>query len=170
MKNMSKEKIECIRQIAETAGLLSQQLSNFANLLENEITQSTESSIETKLVQEVSPNNSVPTKDDHTKYETAYFGAPSGSGFEESSQLQSTSVKCLYVIQKTSETNALFYPIPEKLSRFKMNPNPLFHIVCDSVGDILNANSLEFTEEDYGTLEYENGYWKVTKKCTVFCN
>lgn len=167
---MTKEQIESIRQIAETAGLLSQQLSNFADLLENETMQTTEFSIKSKVVEDVLPTNSVISKDDCPKYEIAYYGAPSGSGFEESSQLQSSSVKCLYVIQKISETNALFYPIPEKLSRFKMNPNPLFTIVCDSVGDILSANSLEFTEEDYGMLEYENGYWKVTKKCTVYCN
>lgn len=167
---MTKEQIENIRQIAETAGLLSQQLSNFADLLENKTMQSTKSFIKTELVERVSPKKTAIPKDDSTKCELAYYGAPSGSGFEESSQLQSSSVKCLYVIQKTSETTALFYPLPEKLSRFKMNPNPLFHIVCDPVGDILNANYLEFTEEDYGTLEYENGYWKVTKKCTVFCN
>ena len=167
---MTKEQIENIRQIAKTAGLLSQQLNNFADLLENETMQTTESSIKPKVVEDVSPTFSVISQDDCPKYEIAYYGAPSGSGFEESSQLQSSSVKCLYVIQKTSETNALFYPIQEKLSRFKMNPNTLFNIVCESVGDILNANSIEFTEEDYGTLEYENGYWKVTKKCTVFCN
>lgn len=166
---MTKEQIENIRQIAETAGLLSQQLSNFADLLENETMQSKEPPIKLKVDEDVSPGISAISKDDCPKYEIAYYGAPSGCGFEESSQLQSSSVKCLYVIQKTSETNALFYPIQEKLSRFKMNPNTLFNIVCESVGDILNANSIEFTEKDYGMLEYESGYWKVTKKCTVFC-
>lgn len=167
---MTKERIDSIRKIAETAGLLSQQLRNFADLLEKEMSETDNYSKEMQSVGDVSLKNSSIEDNTRKKYETAYFGAPSGSGFEESSQLQSSSVKCLYVIQRTSETNAIFYPIPEKLSRFKMNPNPLFNIVCESVGDILNASSIEFTEEDYGTLEYDNGYWKVTKKCTVFCN
>ena len=169
---MTKEQIACIRQISETADLLSRQLSNLADLFQIEESQ-TEGKSEVRRevleVQNASSGSAIDTEE-KKHYPIMYFGAPSGSGFEEGSQLQPSSVKCLYIIQQTSEIKALYYPIPEKLSRFKMNPNPLFNVVCDSVGDISEASSIEFTEDDYGELEFENGYWKVNKKCTVFCN
>lgn len=169
---MTKEQIECIRQISETADMLSRQLSNLAELFRNENCQVDpvgEAQHDVPVLSELS-NASMNENKESNQYPLMYFGSPSGSGFEESSQLPPSSVKCLYVIQRTSETTAVYYPMPEKLTRFKMNPNPLFNTVCVSVGDISKASSIEFDKDDYGELEYENGYWKVTKKCTVFCN
>lgn len=167
---MTKEQIECIRQISETAGLLSQQLSNFADLFQIETNQTeTKSDPQEEAMHLPDSSNTSINGTEGREYPLMYYGAPSGSGFEESSQLQPSSVKCLYIIQRISETSAYYYPIPEKLSRFKMNPNPLFNVVCISVGDISEASTIEFNEDDYGELVYENDYWKVTKKCTVFC-
>lgn len=170
---MTKEQLECLRQISETADLLSRQLGNLVLLFQTDSSEPSSNGdiqMETSGIHTQQNQNDIETISENTVYSPMYFGAPSGNGFEDSSQLPSSSVKCLYVIQKKSETQACYYPIPEKLSRFKMNPNSLFNIVCVSVGDISEASSIEFTEDDYGELFYENGYWKVIKKCTVFCN
>ncbi len=170
---MTKEQLECIRQISETVGLLSRQLGTFADLFQTGASdtategyelqdaataQTLSSTAEAKIVVE-SP----------VLYSPMYFGAPSGNGFEDSSQLPSSSVKCLYVILRKSETQARYHPLPEKLSRFKMNTTSLFTPVCTAVGEISKASSFKFTEDDFGELEYESGYWKVIKKCNVFC-
>jgi len=169
---MTKEQLECLRQISETADLLSRQLGNLVLLFHANSSEpsSNGDQTETSGFYTQAYQNDVEKTIENKVYPPMYFGAPSGNGFEDSSQLPSSSVKCLYVIQKKSETQACYYPIPEKLSRFKMNPNSLFNIVCIPVGDISEASSIEFTEDDYGELFYENGYWKVIKKCTVFCN
>lgn len=171
---MNKEQIECIRQISETAGLLSRQLGNLANLFQEDTSDTSTSGYKQQETITAQPISSMAETEavveSQVLYSPIYFGAPSGNGFEDSSQLPSSSVKCLYVILKKSETQACYYPMPEKLSRFKMNPNSLFNIVCIPVGDLSEASSIDFTEDDYGELIYENGYWKVIKKCTVFCN
>ena len=170
---MTKEQLECIRQISETAGLLSRQLGNLVELFQADVSEqhlNDDEQLKTIDIQGLPTPNDVDKIAENIVYPPVYFGAPSGNGFEESSQLPFSSVKCLYVILKKSDTKACYYPIPEKLSRFKMNPNSLFNIVCNPVGDISEASSIEFTEDDYGELLYENGYWKVIKKCTVFCN
>lgn len=170
---MTREQLECLHQISETAGLLSRQLGNLVELFQTGASEpylNNDTQQETIDIQGLPTQNELDKNTENIVYPPMYFGAPSGNGFEDSSQLPLSSVKCLYVILKKSETRACYYPIPEKLSRFKMNPNSLFNIVCIPVGDISEASSIEFTEDDYGELLYENGYWKVTKKCTVFCN
>lgn len=170
---MTKEQIECMQQIAETAGLLSRQLGNFAELFKvdvNDVAKSGNKQQESNMVP--TPPNMVEVEnivESQVLYPPMYFGAPSGNGFEDSSQLPSSSVKCLYVILRKSDTQARYYPLPEKLSRFKMNAASLFTPVCTAVGEVSEASSIEFTEDDYGELEYDSGYWKVTKKCYVFC-
>lgn len=173
MTYMTKEQLECIRQISETVGLLSRQLGNFADLFQSSTSDTDAESYE---LQEVAPNSTLPDTTDEevvvegpVLYSPMYFGAPSGNGFEDSSQLPSSSVKCLYVILRKSETQAQYHPLPEKLSRFKMNTTSLFTPVCTSVGEISEASSFKFTEDDFGELEYESGYWKVIKKCNVHC-
>lgn len=169
---MTKEQIECIQQIAETAGLLSRQLGIFVELFK---VNASDTAMSANKQQEAiivpTPTYTIETEnvvEDQVLYSPMYFGAPSGNGFEDSSQLPSSSVKCLYVILRESETQARYYPLPEKLSRFKMNTASLFSPVCTAVGDISEASSIEFTEDDFGELEYNSGYWKVTKKCNVF--
>lgn len=171
MSNIMNKRLECLRQIAETAALLGQQFGNLAEIINEEISNLSEKD-SIKQDEENDYSNSAQIDSERvaekTFYPLMYFGAPSGNGFEESSQLQSSSVKCLYILQKTSETTARFYPIKEKLSRFKMNPNSLFCLVCSAIGDFTESSAMEFTEDDYGELEYNEGYWKVIKKCTVF--
>ena len=169
---MTKEQLECLRQISETADLLSRQLGNLVVLFQadsSEPSSNGDMQMETSGILTQPDQNDIEKIKENIVYPPMYFGAPSGNGFEDSSQLPSSSVKCLYVILKKSETQACYYPIPERLSRFKMNPNSLFNIVCIPVGDISEASSIEFSEDDYGELLYDNGYWKVIKKCTVFC-
>ena len=167
---MTKEQIDCIRQIAETAGLLNQQLSKLADLSEVDSYASGNTPKSHNREVELFVNQIDSIYAEREKYPLMYYGAPSGNGFEESSELPAASAKCLYVIQKTSENTAKFYPIPEKLPRFKMNPNSLFNLVCMAVGNIEDATYITTEEKDYGELEYSNGYWKVIKKCIVLCN
>ena len=170
MSNMTNKYLDCLRQIAETAALLGQQFGNLADIIQEDIALSEKDSINNSDSNDPSQStqNGMQQISEKISYPLMYFGAPSGNGFEESSQLQPSSVKCLYIIQKTSETTAIFYPLIEKLSRFKMNPNSLFSLVCTAIGDISDSSSMEFTEDDYGELEYSEGYWKVMKKCNVF--
>lgn len=166
---MTKEQLECICQISETFGLLSRQLGMLTNLFKADISDTATGSDKQQEAFITPTPSEIPEVESTASYSPMYFGTPSGNGFEDSSQLQSSSVKCLYVILRKSGIYARYYPLPEKLSRFKMNPTLLLTPVCTVVGEITEALSIEFTEDDFGELEYENGYWKVTKKCNVFC-
>lgn len=169
---MTREQLECLHQISETAGLLSRQLGNLVELFQtgaSEPNLDNDTQQETIDIQGLPAQNEVDKTTENIVYPPMYFGAPSGNGFEDSSQLPLSSVKCLYVILKKSETKACYYPIPEKLSRFKMNPNSLFYLVCLAIGNIEDATNITIEEKDYGELEYSNGYWKVVKKCIVLC-
>lgn len=99
-----------------------------------------------------------------------YCGQPAGCGFEIDDITEEKGIRSLYVIELIDGNTALYYPLEEKIVRFKNSLTSLFMPVCDIDTDLLDCESFEVEKENYGILTLEDGsYWKVVKKCLVTC-
>lgn len=102
--------------------------------------------------------------------QTLYFSGPSGGkflkGYETGSRDNS---KSLYTLITQSADKAVFYPLTERLARFRNNVNSLLAPVCDIAGNIQECISIEVEEKDYGKLAWQDGNWVLTEKCKIIC-
>ena len=111
------------------------------------------------------------TKVDNNGIVTIGFcGQPEGPGFDNASITEEKGIRSLYEIRKTDATHAYFFPLEDKLSRFRNNATPLLLPVCTINGDITDCSTFIVKDDEYGLLVLEDGnYWKVYKKCIINC-
>lgn len=97
-----------------------------------------------------------------------YFGTPDGNGFEECNALPDpNSIRILYVVETTDGINGRFYPLERSMSRLKSNAQTFLLPLCNISKSLDELNSGAILPEQYGEVELENGFWKVTRKCTL---
>lgn len=98
------------------------------------------------------------------KSQEYYFSTPSSKGFEMGNNLDSPA-RALYQIRTISDSSAEFFPLVEKMLRFRVSPESLLLSVCDVQGDIMTCSSLNV--DSPGTLIKEDNTWVVDKKCQI---
>lgn len=99
-----------------------------------------------------------------------YCGQPEGPGFDNASITTEKGIRSLYEIRITDNAHAYFFPLEDKLLRFRNNASSLLLPVCTIEGDITECQGFTINETEYGQLELDDsGYWKVLKKCIIRC-
>lgn len=99
-----------------------------------------------------------------------YFSAPDENGFESMNAIpDALSPKNLYVIETNDGRNGRFYPLSSRLQRLRSNANAFLFPLCEIIGDLDEANSIEIDSSEYGLVILENGVWRLEKKCKVRC-
>lgn len=97
-----------------------------------------------------------------------FFGTPDGDGFEESNAMSDPeSIRILYVVETQDGVNGRFYPLGRSMSRLKSNAQAFLLPLCNISTSLDDLGSDNIPQEKYGEVELKNGYWKVTRKCSL---
>lgn len=97
-----------------------------------------------------------------------YFGTPDGNGFEECNAMENPeSIRILYVIETHDGRNGWFYPLERSMQRLKSNAQSFLLPLCNISKSLDELGAETITREQYGEVELENGFWKVTRKCNL---
>lgn len=104
------------------------------------------------------------------KFVVGFCGQPEGPGFSDADLTDQKGIRSLYQILKTDATHAMFFPLIDKLSRFRNNPTSLLLPVCDIDGDITECQKIIVDREGFGELELvDANYWTVKQRCQIKC-
>lgn len=99
-----------------------------------------------------------------------YCGSPDGCGFYDDNCTSSVGIRSLYTFLLIDSLHAYFYPLTDKMPRFRNNAISLLMPVCDIDGDITECETFIVNAENYGFMELKDGeYWEVKKRCIVKC-
>ena len=158
------QKIECLEQvISNLCGRFDgfeEKLLKFETLLKEiikgsleniECEDSTNTDVFDKYPNSISPQEFV---------SIGYCGQPEGPGFDEINITEEPGIRSLYEIRKIDTSHALFFPLEDKLSRFRNNSASLLLPVCDIDGDITECQAIVVVKGNYGTLELEDKWEK----------
>lgn len=97
-----------------------------------------------------------------------YFGTPDGNGFEECNAMNDPdSIRILYVIETKDGKFGRFYPLERSMQRLKSNAQAFLLPLCNISKSLDELGAETITREQYGEVELENGFWKVTRKCSL---
>ncbi len=97
-----------------------------------------------------------------------YFGTPDGDGFEECNAMSDPeSIRILYVVETQDGVKGRFYPLGRSMARLKSNAQAFLLPLCNVSTSIEDLGSDNISQECYGEVELKNGYWKVTRKCSL---
>lgn len=101
-------------------------------------------------------------------YAPVFFGPPAGAGFEASFSLQTdTDPRALYAVERTSDTEAFFYPLSDRFHRLRSNASSFLYPLCDVEGNLDSATAFSVRPTCFGKLRLVDGYWEMVSKCTV---
>lgn len=97
-----------------------------------------------------------------------YFGTPDGNGFEECNAMNNPdSIRILYVIETQDRKIGRFYPLERSMQRLKSNAHAFLLPLCNISKSLDELGAETISREQYGEVELENGFWKVTRKCDL---
>lgn len=103
-------------------------------------------------------------------YPVIFFGPPAGAGFEASFNLPSgTDPRALYAVERTSDTEAEFYPLSDRVHRLRSNASSFLLPLCEVKGDLDTATAFAVDPAHFGKLKLADGYWEMVSKCVVEC-
>lgn len=97
-----------------------------------------------------------------------YFGTPDGNGFEECNAMDDPdSIRILYVIETQDGVNGRFYPLGRSMSRLKSNAQAFLLPLCSISKSLDDLSAEAIPQNQYGEVQFENGFWKVVRKCVL---
>lgn len=101
-------------------------------------------------------------------YAILFFGPPAGAGFEASFSLPTgTDPRALYAIERTSDTEAFFYPLSDRFHRLRSNASSFLYPLCEVSGNLDSATAFSVQPSHFGKLRLVDGYWEMVSKCTI---